>query len=61
MYKYLNYKYINTSLITFYFDKSGKDNNDEQLENISFISVTLLVFHFDKSGKDDNDEHSENI
>ena len=37
---------------------SGKNNNDEHLDNISLISLILLLFHFEISGKDVNNEHS---
>ena len=45
----------------FHFDISGKDSNDEHLQNMHSMLVTLVVFHFDISGKDTNDEQSLNI
>ena len=40
---------------------SGKEVNDEQLENIQLILITLDVSHFEKSDNDDNKEQFENI
>jgi len=48
-------------IIVFHFEISGKDDNDEHLQNNQFIFLTLLVFHLEISGKDNNDEHLENI
>ena len=41
----------------FYFEISGKNNNEEHSLNIELISITLLIFHFEISGKDNKDEH----
>ena len=37
-------------------DISGKNNKDEQPENIAFRFIILLIFHFDISGNDFKDE-----
>ena len=49
------------TLLIFHFEISGKDNNDEHLENIDDILVAFLVLHSEISGRFFNDLHSKNI
>ncbi len=52
-----NISSFSVTLFVFHLDKSGKDDNDEQLENIPIILLTFFVFHLDISGKEDSEEH----
>ena len=45
----------------FYFNITGNDINELQLENILLIYLTLLVSHFDIAGNDINELQFENI
>ena len=44
------------TLLIFHLDKSGNDDNDEQLKNTALILIIFLVFHLDISGNDINKE-----